>query len=146
MHLRCHACYLPRRAVEWKANCGGKIAPLQWRQVRCVCSISLLGWRKELASGELPGNNSVCEISDVFRFISHERAVSTCTCIGQALIPTTINRVVLGTLLCVVCIALFVLYPCLVLADSFSLSLPLIHAPLVSNMTIIRYEATGRRI
>lgn len=38
---RCHARYLPRRAVEWKANCGGKIAPLQRRQVRCVCSISL---------------------------------------------------------------------------------------------------------
>lgn len=149
MHLRCHARYLPRCAVEWKANCGGKIAPLQRRQVRCVCSISLPGWRKMLASAELPGNNSVCERSRGCISIYLARASGFRMYVyapGKHQHQRTVNRVVLGALLYVVCSALFILYPRLVLTLSRSV-FPLFTLPSCrGNMTIIRYEATGRRI
>jgi hypothetical protein len=81
---RMHARYLSRRAVERRANCGGKIAPLQRRQVRCACSISRTGWKKELQA-ESYRTGRMRDLEDVFRFISHKRVVSAYTCTEQAL-------------------------------------------------------------
>lgn len=131
MRLRCHARYLPRRAVEWKANCGGKIAPLQRRQVRCVCSISLSSWRKMLASVKLPGNNSVCEISRMY-FDSHERAVSACMYMHRASTNTSdCKPSIRSSSVCRLCRSLRPLP--VPRFDSFSLCLPLIYAPLMSR-------------
>lgn len=163
-----HARYLPRRAVERRAKCGGKIAPLQRRQVRCVCVRVYMCLRvrvRHLLGGEtgggrsceLPGNNSVCEISRMYfdssrtseRFRVRTRGTNTNTSVSTGwhcssplslVSPSSFSAHAFPTGSLSLLRALFLLF--LSLRFSPLLSLPSCRG----NMTIIRYEATSRRI